>query len=116
MKIAYWLSDKNVFLDFENKANKKQVLEFLVAEKEEKISEISFKLERTQKNLTILNFHLANLEQILFNGKIVGDHKGLGFKGEYSNLKTSFVKFDLVSVTPTGLSITTRENLPAILS
>ena len=100
------VSDKNVFLDFENKADKKVQVSF----KEEKISDISSELERTQKNIKMLNFDSVNLEQILFNGKTIGDHKGLGFKGEYSNSKTGFVKFDLASVRPVGKRKICQEN------
>ena len=48
----------------------------------------------------------AKLDQILFNGMIFEDHKGLGYKGEYSNSKTIFVKPDPIFVF--GLPIITK--------
>ena len=42
----------------------------------------------------MLNSSLAQLDQILSKGKFIGNRKGLGFKGEYSNSKTIFIKYD----------------------
>ena len=58
--------NENAFLiDLKDKFEKKlQVLETLVAEKEDRIKEISAELERTQKDLNILNLGSAQLDQI----------------------------------------------------
>ena len=58
----YGLVSKNAFLiDFKDKSEEKvHVLERFVAKKEDRIKEISAKLERTQKNLKMLNLGRYN--------------------------------------------------------
>ena len=104
------LISENAFLiDLKDKSEKKmQVLETLVTKKEDRIKELSFELERTQKNLKMLNLDSTQLDQILFKGKYIGNQQGLGFKGECSNSKTIFVKSN--SMTSYGVVSLVLEN------
>ena len=91
------VSENTFLIDFKDKSKKKvQVLEMLVAEKDDRIKEIHADLERTYKNLKMLNLGSAQLDQILSKGKFTGNQQGLDYKGECSNSKTIFVKSDYV--------------------
>ena len=69
------LVSENAFLiDFKDKSEEKvQVLERLVAKKKDRIKEIFSELERTQKNLKMLNLGLIQLDQILSKCKYIGN-------------------------------------------
>ena len=69
------LVSQNAFLiDFKDKSEEKmQVLKRLVAKKKDRIKEIFSELERTQKNLKMLNLGLIQLDQILSKCKYIGN-------------------------------------------
>ena len=66
-------------------------------------------MKELKKNFKILNNGLTNLDQISSNGKNARDRHGLGYKGEYSNSKISFVESNPTFVSAVGLSVTTKE-------
>ena len=43
-------------------------------------------------SVMMLNSEPSKLDQILNVGKVIGDHVGLGYRGENSGLKTLFVQ------------------------
>ena len=74
--------------------------------KEEKIKEISAKLERTQKHLKMLNTGSTQLDQIFLNDKSFGDHKGLDSIDEF--YKTIFIQYAAKQVSISGSSVVTK--------
>ena len=71
-------------------------LELLLVEKSENLKSITIKLERTQKSLRLLNNGSSKLDHLIITGKSLGDHGGIGYKGESSSSKTVFINFGLL--------------------
>ena len=84
--------------DLKVKAECKVVqLQALLAEKNENLKYIATEHEITQKRLRLLNNGTSKLDHLITTGKSLGDHNGVGYKGESSAIKTVFVKFDLLA-------------------
>ena len=77
---------------------KMQELETLVAEKEDRIKEIYTELERTQKNLKMLNSGSAQLDHILSRGKNIEISRDWASKMSILTQKPCFLRLVLFLV------------------
>ena len=78
--------------DVKVKAKGKVVqLEALLVEKDENLKFVATELKRTQNTLRFLNNITNKLDHLVTNRKSLGDHSGVGYKGESSGSKIVFV-------------------------
>ena len=71
-------------------------LEVLLVEKTKKLKSVTTKLERTQKSLRLLNNRSSKLDHLITVDESLGDHSGIGYKGESSSSKTVFINSSLL--------------------
>ena len=65
-------------------------LEVLLAEKDKNLKSVVIELERTQKTLRLFNNGTSKLDHLITTDKSFGDHSGVGYKGESSDINTVF--------------------------